>query len=253
MLVVALYAKATDPLIYSNLGGKRKRYNGRGVITLRLSLQKPLESLLVVPYWRSDYSQSSAFKTQRPHPWWVYFGTEPHRALQNYTSWGSGRVGMAAEFSKLPKWFWSTDPTEGCHSFLVFFPSLPPFSPRAFSKRRHPVFTPGWTKHIEDRKEVMNFVCVLLICCLLITVTHISPVNNNSWRVTVQILSHGKSFQMLHIHMQVGLIVIWISSFKNKAEKEGGKHSSFYKKKKPTALLSSLFPLVYAAAWHFSK
>lgn len=58
---------------------------------------------------------------------------------------------------------------------------------------------------------------------------------------------------MLHIHMQVGLIVIWISSFKNKAEKEGGKHSSFYKKKKPTALLSSLFPLVYAAAWYFSK
>lgn len=53
--------------------------------------------------------------------------------------------------------------------------------------------------------------------------------------------------------MQVGLIVIWISSFKNKAEKEGGKHSSFYKKKKPTALLSSLFPLVYAAAWYFSK
>lgn len=120
MLVLALYAQTADPLINSKPGGKGKRYNGGGVITLCLSLRKPLESLPVVPYWRSDYSQSSAFKIHRPHPWWLYFGTELHRALQNHISWGSGHVGMAAWFSKLPKWFWSADPTEGCHSFLAF-------------------------------------------------------------------------------------------------------------------------------------
>lgn len=174
MLVVALYAWAMDPLIYSKLGGKRKRYNGRGAITLCLSLQKPLESLLVVPYWRSYYSQSSAFKIHKPHPWWVYFGTELHRALQSYTSWGSGHVGMAAEFSELPRWFLK-------HRSYWRLPFLPCFFPQDFClfppcifKRRNPVFTQGWTKHIGDWKEVMNFVCVLLVCWLLITVTHIS-------------------------------------------------------------------------------